>query len=271
MAARVAAKRYKIPTGIKSLDLATGGGIQPGSLVLLYGPAKTLKSEFLSTVAFTNAALRDGHIAPPRGAKIPKGTWYVALSKGEEEISLSVKDTFNKKFYEIFKRGVRFMDLSEEYSALSATTLWEAKPRVKRPRDKYDFLKGLVTTLKKIGQDNQIFIYTLTDVARLYQDSPNEFLPFVEGLRAASKGWGGVVYAILRKGMLPTSMEEDILSTVGGVIYFETERVGVSKERYTMHLLGLSGVPASALGLVFEISVTPDGFLAEVAKSIMGA
>ena len=270
MAFRGSARGLKIPTGIKSFDLATGGGIQPGSLVLLYGPAKTLKSEFLSTVAFTNAALQDGHIPAPRGAKVPKGTWYVTLSKKSDDISLSVESTFDKRFYEIFKRRVKFMDLSKEYGALSATTLWEVKPGMKRPPDKHEFLKGLVTNLKKIGKESLVLIYTLTDIARLYQDSPGEFLPFVDGLRVAAKGWGGVVYAILRKGTLPVSMEEDILSAADGVIYFEAEQVGASRERYTMRLLGLSGVPATALGLVFEVSVTPDGFLAEIVKSIMG-
>jgi archaellum biogenesis ATPase FlaH len=253
-----------IPTGIKSIDLLAGGGIAAGSLILLYGPAQTFKSEFLATTAFVNAALKEGHLTPPRRVKVPKEIWYVNFSKTPQEILSSVKTTFSKRFFEIFKRNVKFLDQSKEYSALVGS-MWEKK---KAP-DTRKFLLQLVNSLKKIGPDSQIFIYTLTDIARLLQDKPLEFLSFMEGLRSASHGWKGLVCGILRKGALPPALEEDILSASDGTFYFDVEKAG-GTDRYTLTVLALAGVPTSALGRVFEVSVGPDGFHAEAVKSVLG-
>lgn len=253
-----------IPTGVKSIDLLVGGGISIGSFILLYGPAQTFKSEFLATTAFVNAALKEGRLTPPRRVKIPKDIWYVNFSKSPQEILASVKSTFNKSFFELFKRNVKFLDQSKEYSSLVGS-MWEKK----KAADPRKFLLQLVSSLKKIGPDSQVFIYTLTDIARLLQDRPIEFLSFLEGLRNAAHGWKGTVYGILRKGVLPPALEEDILSVSDGTFYFDAEKIG-GTERYTLTILALTGVPTSALGQVFEVSVGPDGFHAEAVKSIVG-
>lgn len=253
-----------IPTGVKSVDLLVGGGVRAGSLILLYGPPKAFKSEFLANVAVIWAAMKEGKLKPPRNVKIPRTTWYLCLSKSPTEITSSVKNMFSKKYFELFKRNVKFLDLSKEYSALVGS-FWEKQ---KTP-DVRKFVLSIVNKLKKIGPESLLFIYTLTDIARLLHERPVEFLSFMEGLRTAAHSWKGVVYGILRKGALPTAMEEDILSISDGTFYFDVEKVGTS-ERYTLTLLALSGVPTSALGQVFEISVTSDGFHAEAVKSILG-
>lgn len=253
-----------IPTGVKSIDLLAGGGIGVGSLILLYGPPQAYKSEFLATTAFVNAALKEGHLTPPPKVKVPKEIWYATFSKSSEEILSSVKSTFNKRFFELFRRNVKFLDYSKEYSSLIGT-MWEKK---KAP-DARKFLLQVVNSLKKIGPDSQIFIYTLTDVARLLQDKPMEFLSFMEGLRVASHGWKGMVCGILRKGALPPAMEEDILSSSDGTLYFDIEKVG-GTERHTLTVLALAGVSTPTLGQVFEVSVGADGFHAEAVKSILG-
>jgi len=253
-----------IPTGVKSIDLLAGGGIVAGSFVLLYGPPRAFKSEFLATTAFVNAALKEGRLTPPRGVKVPKEIWYVSFSKSQEEILSSIKTTFSKSFFETIKKNVKFLDQSKEYSTLIGS-MWEKK----KTSDPRQFLLKLVGTLKKIGPDSQLFLYTLTDIARLLQDKPLEFLSFLEGLRSASHGWGGVVYGVLRKGALPTALEEDILSASDGTFYFDVEKMGTT-ERHTLTILSLAGVPASALGQVFEVSVGPDGLHAESVKSIIG-
>jgi len=180
-----------MPTGIPSLDPVMGGGVPPGSLVLLFGDIGAGGLEF----AYTSAMLlsRDVHERSQDTERIPREIWYVTFTKGRDDVLSEMKLAFHPDL----ARGideVKFIDLSQIYFDSSIVPLdWYSEGDLYsrlQARGGHDKILGaLATRLSTIPEKSLIIFDSLTDLATQYAKDGlwSDFAAFLRGLQRVAK------------------------------------------------------------------------------------
>lgn len=251
----------RVPTGIEALDLATGGGLPLGSLILLTGEAGGGKSEFTYTFAANHSVMRSEPILLPEGVDVylPKKFWYLTFSRKKEGILSDVQGKFTDEFYQRFSRGVLFREFLPPSTHLTMFPEWMMKRGEEEEVARRDgLLAPLAEFLKKEGVDSIMVLYTLTDIARHFKGKEIDFLTFLESLREECKGWNSIVLAILSSGILSEDIERTMNSLADCVLSFELlKRRGLEKGVSMLDCKKLRGISAKIDP--FEIEFTPSG------------
>ena len=110
----------KIPTGIRSIDLAVSGGLPSGSLAILSGASGTGVDPFFHTACFMNAAKKEGILSGPQEENtfLPENIIYILLSKTENDVLRDINVAYSDDLVKAFKEVVQFKDLmSDQYSS----------------------------------------------------------------------------------------------------------------------------------------------------------
>lgn len=292
-----------VPTGITSLDSQVGGGFPPGSLVVMLSEVGAGSREFAMTSATMTGALKDGRIEPVTGGEItiPEKCWWITFSRSPEDVMEEVSKSFDDELVELFQEMVEFKDFSEEYFRFSSVPgRWVSEEYSEKERgDKLAALSDAFSDLyRKAGAEasrpkrlletladfltekasgNLVVLHTLTDLARLYGDTPQswyDFTLFLRGLQRASKEWGGLILADVTAGLFEPSREQEISACADGVMRYEWESTGATGKRRTMYFSKFRGLLPRIKGastVRFQVNITSSaGFEIASAELIEG-
>jgi len=239
----------RVPTGILSLDEALGGGVPPGSLLLLMGEVGSGPQEFVLTSSVLLAATRAGLLQVGEEQVVPERMWWITFGRQEQDLREEVLSSFGQELCGEFDRWVRFRDLGE--SLLSLTD----------PDSSLDLLDSLHRFLREEGRDSLIVLSELTNLLSQLRGSERGWrglLLFLRRLQRESKGWGnGLIYVPLEIGGGEEGLGE-LEACADGVFSFEWIRPGPYKRKRVMYLRRLRRLPSSLWGeAVFEVSFVP--------------
>jgi len=289
-----------IPTGITSLDGLVGGGFPAGSFVVLFEEMGAGAKEFSITSSMMLGAIKAGRLKRSLGKNIvlPKKVLWAMFTRAWPDLMREVESSFDRELYEFFNKHVESVDFSEDYFVTSSVPLeWiSAESAKRRQKEALGTLGGALTEIHRLAgapvskpkgilssladfltdqaSSNVVFLYTLTDLARLYSDSEEkwyEFALFIRGLQRATKKWGGIVYANFNTNLLDKRMEEEIALCADGVLSFEWARAGPTQRRRTLEVKKFSGLLSYAKGAAmrFEVDITPSAGLQVIRPELV--
>jgi len=239
----------RVPTGILSLDEALGGGIPPGSLLLLVGEVGSGPQEFVLTSSVLLAAVKAGLLEVGEEQVVPERMWWITFGRQEPELREEVLSGFGQELYGEFDRWVRFRDLGE--ALLSPTG----------PDFALDLLDSLHRFLREEGRDSLIVLSELDSLLSQLRGSERGWrglLLLLRRLQRESKGWGNaVIYVPLEIRGGGEGLGE-LEACVDGVFSFEWIRPGPYKRKRVMYVRRLRRLPSSLWAeAVFEVSFVP--------------
>lgn len=225
----------RVPTGVADFD-SLSGGFPVGSVVLLLGEAGAGHQEFaLTSAAHLMFYLDDlrlrGRLEEATRTRLtyPEAIAYVSLTRSREQVLSELSGSFDGAYREAFERHLRFADLSTPYFADSVVPAqWATQPmpllteRSAEPRFEGGGgpLGAVTRALESHGPRNVVLFDSLTDLLVRKGVATEELLTLLKGLRRRAKGWGGLVYLLLSKGVAPPDVEQAIIDSVDGVLAF---------------------------------------------------
>jgi len=225
----------RVPTGVADFDHLSNG-IPTGSVVLLAGESGAGHLEFALTSAahvmlhYDDPDLHEFYLGSSPGPYVyPKGVAYVSLSRSRDQVMQEIRAAFHRSYPETLDRHLAFHDLSPTYFADSVVPSdWAAVRRpflAELPASETapgagSALHALATALDAAGPGNVVIVDSLTDLLVRRSIDTDELLTLVKGLRRRAKGWGGVVYLLLTRGVAPAATEQAIYDSVDGVLSF---------------------------------------------------
>ncbi len=225
----------RIPTGIGDFD-SIAGGIPAGSVVLLVGEAGAGHQEFALTSAthlmfsYDAERLHRFYLGSIRGNFVyPAGVVYVSLSRSRDQVVREVEISFDATHRDSFVRHLKFHDLSPVYFSDSVVPRsWANTPTpllaalggedVQAPTG--EPLEAVVRAIETDGAGNLVIVDSLTDLLVRRGSEIEEVLALVKGLRRRAKEWGGLVYLLLSRGVVPTATEQALVDSADGVFSF---------------------------------------------------
>ncbi len=225
----------RVPTGVADFDHLSGG-IPAGSVVLLAGEAGAGHQEFALTSAahvmlhFDEPELHQFFLGSTPGPFVyPKGVVYVSLTRSQEQVLREVRGAFHSSYPEVLERHLTFHDLSPAYFQDSVVPIdWAqvGRPLLAELPDGVSRgsptgpLPALADALEADGPSNLVIVDSLTDLLVRKGVETEELLTLVKGLRRRAKGWSGVVYLLLSRGVAPAAVEQALYDSVDGVLAF---------------------------------------------------
>ena len=228
----------KVPTGIADLDSIVAGGFPAGSTVLLNGDIGAGMQEYVYTAASKLAIvherphLRHYFLGPACDESIlPEKICYVTFSRPRDVILREVAASFNEEFAQAFAARAEFRDFSGAYfrnSVVPASWTHRESPFGGRAEN---VLESLVEYLDANGKAALVAIDSLTDLIEAEVVPLKDLVTMVKGLQRAAKGWGGVVYLLLTRGILERRYEQMIVDSVDGCLVFEWRTYATSSRR----------------------------------------
>jgi len=225
----------RIATGVADFDhLSTG--LPAGSVVLLAGDAGAGHQEFAVTSAahtmfhYDHPTLHEFYLGSTRGPFAhPKGVAYVSLSRSREQVLAEIRGAFHDVFPSTIERHLAFHDLSPAYfndSVVPSDWSSVARPLLAPETGTGSLpstpgpLAALADALETGGPGNLVIVDSLTDLLVRRNVEPEALLTLVKGLRRRAKGWGGIVYLLLSRGVAPAATEQALYDSVDGVLAF---------------------------------------------------
>ncbi len=262
----------KIPTGIEGLDLALGGGVPSGSLILLLGESGAGKSEFVYTVTANCNSMKEDPSLLPEGFDLvlPDNIWYATFARSQEGVLQDVRGKFSEDFSERFTRGTLFREFLTIPARLSSFSEWVSDlvsdgGHVKLRRD---IFSTLARFLEREGPNSLVIFLTLTDIAMLFKRGEEmEFVSFLQSLREICRGWNATVFAILATGIFGKDVEALLISNADGVFLFETQGGEVARRNMfsCKKMRGTNITPEP-----FELTIGPDGVELTRVRTLAG-
>lgn len=228
----------KVPTGIADLDSIVNGGFPAGSTVLLNGDIGAGMLEYVYTAASKIAIVRDHphmrhYFLGPTcdDSTLPEKIIYVTFSRPRDVILQEVAASFNPEFATAFASRATFRDFSAAYFRNSVVpSSWTHQ---ENPFDTHseNVLESLVEYLDANGHDALVVVDSLTDLMEAEIVELRDLVTTVKGLQRAAKGWGGLVYLLLTRGILERRHEQRIIDSVDGCLVFEWRTFANSSRR----------------------------------------
>lgn len=239
-------EKKKIASGVSTLDMISDGGFPLGSFIVLLGEPGSGHHEFAYTSSIMTIVSESMEESSPEEVKTiqPEETYYIALGRTKEDIIEEVYTGHSTDLSNIFEDNVNFEDLSKGYGESSSGT---------------EIVKKIQEILGGIPENSLVILHTLTDLARLYPNSPEKLAPLLLNLRQGARKKKSLIYGILSRGVLRESEEKNILSTSDGVLSFQWEQTSSAERKRTMRIEKFRGI-LNRVGSkvpIFDVSINP--------------
>ncbi len=263
----------KIPTGVRSIDLAVSGGLPSGSLVILSGASGSGVDSFFHTACFMNAAKKEGIISDSQEENtfLPENIIYILLSKTKNDILRDINVAYSDDLIDAFKEVVQFKDLmSDQYSSSLSSLDSLSESSSEEGEEGIEVVRSIVDYLEENGQNSLIVLDSLDDLIRGFgSGSEKRLLDSLKTVRSRNrKDWNSLIFVRLTEGIFPESVENSIFSLADGVFKFSSKSSGGSRTREII-CEKFSGVTSGdLLDSTFEFEVTNSGLEARRTTSL---
>ncbi len=232
----------KVPTGVPDFDAIVKGGLPEGSVVILMGEIGAGQHEFVYTSAYKLATVKEhpymiesmlGSFCNLEG--LPDHICYVTFSRSKHDILREISEGFDISFYNMLSRKIQFKDLSAHYYKKSLVPpSWTDEDnggKLFASTPKESVLEALIQYLDEVPKNSLIIIDSLTDLVVSENIKITDLVNILKGMQRAAKNWGGVIYAMLTKGILDNRDEQMLVDSVDGVLVFEWSHYHKSSKR----------------------------------------
>lgn len=222
----------RVPTGVPDFDHLTGG-VPAGSVVLLAGEAGSGHNEFALTSSvhlmlhYEDPVLHQFFLGSAQGPfHYPRGVAYVSLTRSRDQVLKEIEGSFEPGYHQVLAKHLTFHDLSPAYFAETVVPASWASVRTSllsgssAPPAPVGPVQGIADAVEADGDANLVIVDSLTDLFTRRSTEPEEVLALVKGLRRRAKGWNGLVYLLLSKGVTSPSVEQALFDSVDGVLSF---------------------------------------------------
>lgn len=255
----------RIPSGIRSIDHASDGGLPSGSYVILFGKSGSGKEAFMQTAALMNSAMKENMLSFDGGKKVflPDKIWYLVFAKTKDDVLRDIEISYSDELVEAFKNVTQFKEFMQDYYASTMAPLWEGEESAeeKEGADKIEIIRNMVNFLDKEGKNSLIILDSLDDLIRAFPSGEEDrLLTALRSVQSRNKSnWNSLFLNRLSQGVFPDSVEESIFSLSDGVFEFKTMSSRGRKKR-NLSCRKFTGAPSSLLDSSFEYQVTDSGF-----------
>ncbi len=241
-------KRH-MPTGLSTLDPVFGGGVPPGSVILLKGDIGSGKIEFAYT-SLINLSLVMNQPPVDNQILIPHDIRYITVTKMREDILREIGQSFAPDLLTNIDR-VQFDDLSDIYFDSSLVPIsWYSDyediiERMEKRRKIHDnVLTTLAYMLSEVPRESLVILDSLTEIATQHIASGTwpDLTAFLRGLQRVAKKWDTTFYLILTKGILNQWQEIEVADAVDAVIHFRWEESSTAKRQRVLYIEKFRGV-----------------------------
>lgn len=241
-------KRH-MPTGLSTLDPVFGGGVPPGSVILLKGEIGSGKVEFAYT-SLINLSLVMTQGSPNEQILIPADIRYITVTKMREDILREIEQSFSSDLLTHIDQ-VQFDDLSDIYFDSSLVPIsWYSDyediiERMEKRRKVHDnVLTTLAFMLSEVPRESLVILDSLTEIATQHIASGTwpDLTAFLRGLQRVAKKWKTTFYLILTKGILNQWQEIEVADAVDAVIHFRWEESSTAKRQRVLYIEKFRGV-----------------------------
>ncbi len=259
-------KRY-MPTGLSTLDPVLGGGVPPGSVILLKGEIGSGKIEFAYTsLIYLSLIMARG--SSEKQVLIPADIRYITVTKMREDILREIGQSFSPDLLTNIE-NVQFDDLSDIYFDSSLVPIgWYSDyddiiERMEKRRKIHDsVLTTLADMLSDIPKESMVTIDSLTELATQHIAAGTwpDLTAFLRGLQRVAKRWNTTFYLILTKGILNQWQETEVADAVDAVIHFRWEESSTAKRQRVLYFEKFRGVMIHLEDremVKFAVKVTP--------------
>ncbi|WP_319580380.1 RAD55 family ATPase [uncultured Methanospirillum sp.] len=240
--------RY-MPTGLSTLDPVFGGGVPPGSVILLKGEIGSGKIEFAYTsLIYLSLIMARG--SSDKKVLIPADIRYITVTKMREDILREIEQSFSPDLLTNIDK-VQFDDLSDIYFDSSLVPIgWYSDyediiERMEKRRKIHDsVLSTLSDMLSDIPKESMVTIDSLTELATQHIAAGTwpDLTAFLRGLQRVAKKWNTTFYLILTKGILNQWQETEVADAVDAVIHFRWEESSTAKRQRVLYFEKFRGV-----------------------------
>ncbi len=240
--------RY-MPTGLSTLDPVFGGGVPPGSVILLKGEIGSGKIEFAYTsLIYLSLIMARG--SSDKKVLIPADIRYITVTKMREDILKEIEQSFSPDLLTNIDK-VQFDDLSDIYFDSSLVPIgWYSDyediiERMEKRRKIHDsVLSTLSDMLSDIPKESMVTIDSLTELATQHIAAGTwpDLTAFLRGLQRVAKKWNTTFYLILTKGILNQWQETEVADAVDAVIHFRWEESSTAKRQRVLYFEKFRGV-----------------------------
>jgi KaiC/GvpD/RAD55 family RecA-like ATPase len=240
---------YYMPTGLSTLDPVFGGGIPPGSVILLKGDIGSGKNEFAySSMINLSHLLNQGN--PGEKVLVPKEIRYITVTKRKESILREISQSFHEDLLSNIDK-IRFDDLSDIYFDTSLVPIsWYSEyddiiERMTMRRKIHDnLLTTLSFTLDEMPEQSMVILDSLTEIATQYIAAGKwpDLSAYLRGVQRVSKKWNTTFYLILTKGILSPYQEIEVADAMDAVIHFRWEESSSAKRQRVLYIEKFRGV-----------------------------
>jgi KaiC/GvpD/RAD55 family RecA-like ATPase len=246
----------RIPFGVERLDSLIGGGVPPGSVVLLVSEPGAGGREFLHTSAAMNALaeadpdqfdLHYGALADE--AVVPPEVHYVSFTSDADSIRREMAYTMTADIVDAAVDAIRFRDFSPEYFQMSPiprdwyTAQTHSVTELSNRERLADVLEALGDYLNEHAPGNLVLVDSLTDlVASISEDMTwSDIAMVMKGLSRAAHSWRGLIVLLVGKETLEPTELGHLMEAASGTLEFDWESGG-SKRARTMVVREFRGV-----------------------------
>ncbi len=209
---------YRTPTGIAGLDVQLGGGVPPGTTILLLAEPGTSSEVFAQQ--FVNGGLEDGEEVYYFSSEHPISEIIEDMKNFGWDIEEYVDknqmdfiDAYSLRFYNVLPKHLS-VDLS-------------AKDFVKQNTDAMNLLKSVVNEPRK--ERYRGVIDSMSFFLRAYE--LNSVVEAIEVISSVGKATNAVQLVLMTSGMHDPTVENTMKDICDGVIEFRMKERGSEVER----------------------------------------
>jgi len=222
----------RVPTGVPDFDAIIKGGLPEGSVVMLLGEIGSGQHEFVYTSAYSLATVKEhSYLGESMLGSfcdfeaLPDQIHYITFSRSKQDIMREIATSFDRSFYNVLSRKMKFKDLSAHYFKKSLVpTSWTGEDNggsLFASTPKENVLEALIQYLDEIPNNSMVIIDSLTDLVVNENIDISSLVNVLRGIQRASKNWGGVIYIILTQNIMEKQYQQMLVDSVDGVLVFE--------------------------------------------------
>lgn len=239
-------RRVLHATRIPSLDKVIGGGIVPGSTILILAEPGSGGREFIQTSLMNYCSDSVKQVSPPEGVQHPAEIHCISLVCSRDVFEQQIAELWSTKRDSLLPKmmeSMHYTDLGEE--------------------DGEDVLTGLFERINTAPNESILFIDSLTVLLPYCTRTPDTWMELVTMLRKltrSAKKRRTTILFHLTSGILTHGQENELSDIVDGVLNLFWQKNLTVKRQRQIYLLKLDGgMPRIDQRdmVIFNVSITP--------------